>query len=106
MGLRKQFEKLILELLSRIQGKASCRAPVIIVVDALDECEREDDIRVIITLFSHARNLQSPTLKVLLTSRPELPVRLGFKQKAVQGTYTDLILHEIPEHIVEHDILV
>ena len=48
-------------------------------------------MRMIITLFSHAKNPQPPSLKILLTSRPELPVRIRFKQKAVDSTYTDLI---------------
>ncbi len=36
------------------------------------------------------------------TSRPELPIRLGFTK--IKGKYQDLILHEIPAPIIEHDI--
>ncbi|KAH8750139.1 hypothetical protein F5883DRAFT_225734 [Diaporthe sp. PMI_573] len=103
-GLQKQFEKLIFEPLSKIQGKAHNSAPVSIVIDALDECDREEDIRLVIKLFSRAKDFQSPRLKIFLTSRPELPVRLGFKQEEVEGTYDDLVLHEIPEPIIEKDI--
>jgi hypothetical protein len=39
-----------------------------------------------------------------VTSRPELPIRLGFK-KIPDGTYTDLILHEVPRPTIEHDII-
>ncbi len=39
-----------------------------------------------------------------MTSRPELPVRLGFKE--IHGEYQDLILHEIPRPIIEHDLRV
>jgi hypothetical protein len=42
-------------------------------------------------------------LRVLVTSRPELPIRLGFKQMS-DGTYQDLILHDIPKRFIEHDI--
>lgn len=38
-----------------------------------------------------------------MTSRPELPIRLGFKQMS-QAEYQDIILREIPRPIVEHDI--
>jgi hypothetical protein len=41
---------------------------------------------------------------MFLTSRPELPIRLGFSE--VQGSYQDLALHDIPAPIVEHDIFV
>ncbi len=102
-ALREQFDRLILQPLSKIQGEAYSGAFVAIVVDALDECGRDEDIRIIISLFSRAKVLQSPRLRVFLTSRPELPVRLGFK--AVQGTYHDLILHEISTTVVRKDIL-
>ncbi|WDK08881.1 vegetative incompatibility protein HET-E-1 [Colletotrichum graminicola] len=48
-----------------------------------DECEQDNDIKLIINLFSSGKALKSPRLKVLLTSRPELPIRLGFS--AVQA---------------------
>ncbi|KAF4332757.1 heterokaryon incompatibility protein het-E-1, partial [Fusarium beomiforme] len=73
------------------------------VIDALDECDQEADIRLLIHIFSQAKTLR-PHLKVFLTSRPELPIRLGFSE--VQGSYQDLVLHEIPAQIVEHDIIV
>jgi hypothetical protein len=34
--------------------------------------------------------------------RPELPIRLGFT--VFKGKYQDLVLHEIPKPIIEHDI--
>jgi hypothetical protein len=37
-----------------------------------------------------------------MTSRPEVPIRLGFKK--VEGMYEYLVLHEIAEPMVEHDI--
>ncbi|KAL6690568.1 hypothetical protein J3F84DRAFT_405089 [Trichoderma pleuroticola] len=42
-------------------------------------------------------------LKFFLTSRPELPLRLGFRK--IEGTYKDLVLHEVPVPIIEGDIL-
>lgn len=75
-----------------------------IVVDALDECDHRDDIQHLIRLFSSAKDIQHPKLKVFLTSRPELPIRLGFTATDIQGTYEDLILQEVPRSIIEHDI--
>lgn len=46
--------------------------------------------------------LRSPQLRIFLTSRPELPIRLSFK--AVNREYQDLVLHEIAELVIEHDI--
>ncbi|RYP62739.1 hypothetical protein DL771_009584 [Monosporascus sp. 5C6A] len=100
--MREQFEKLILEPLSRISPSAREFSPVVIIVDALDECEREADVKLMISLFSRAKTLQHLRLRIFVTSRPELPIRLGFR--AIKGTYQDLVLHEIPEPVVEHDI--
>jgi hypothetical protein len=75
------------------------------VIDALDECEREEDIKVILELLSQVPNTASLSLRIFVTSRPELPVRLGFKTIA-EGVYQDLILYEIPRSTIEHDIAV
>jgi hypothetical protein len=98
--LRAQFEKLILKPLESL--KPSITRTVVLVIDALDECDRDDDIRVFIHLISLGRSLESVQLRAFLTSRPELPVRLGFK--SIHGKYQDLILHEIPKPIISHDI--
>jgi WD40 domain-containing protein len=41
-------------------------------------------------------------IKIWDMSRPELSIRLGFV--TIKGTYQDLVLHEIPKPVVEHDI--
>ncbi|KAK3902612.1 hypothetical protein C8A05DRAFT_15350, partial [Staphylotrichum tortipilum] len=101
-ALREQFEKLILKPLGNLKGGLGGIKEVVLVIDALDECERDNDIRVIIYLLSQAKALSSVSLKSFLTSRPELPVRLGFSD--IEGKYQDLVLHEIPKPIIEHDI--
>ncbi|KAI6785434.1 uncharacterized protein J7T54_007076 [Emericellopsis cladophorae] len=99
-AMREQFDKLFLEPLSITPRKQS----LVVVVDALDECEQENDVKLMIRLFSQASSLQSVQVKVFLTSRPELPIRLGFK--VVEGKYQDLTIHNIPSTVVEHDISV
>ncbi|KXX73876.1 Vegetative incompatibility protein HET-E-1 [Madurella mycetomatis] len=101
-ALREQFEKLILKPMEKLKGNTGDAKKMVLVIDALDECERDDDIRVIIHLLSHATTLSSVQLKAFLTSRPELPIRLGFSD--IKGKYQDLVLHEIPKPIIEHDI--
>ncbi|KAH9905203.1 hypothetical protein F4778DRAFT_769902 [Xylariomycetidae sp. FL2044] len=100
-ALREQFEKLILEPLSKISlrnGKPD------VIIDALDECDRDEDIRQLIHLLSRNNTSKSPQLRFFLTSRPELPIRLGFQD--AQGTYQDLFLHEINQTVLEHDLSV
>ncbi|RKL06523.1 Vegetative incompatibility protein HET-E-1 [Fusarium oxysporum] len=102
-SVREQFQKLIQEPLSEAAASTIAIPPVVMVIDALDECDQEADIRLLINILSQAKTVL-PQLRVFLTSRPELPIRLGFSE--VQGSYQDLVLHEIPMEIVEHDILV
>ncbi|KAI3014430.1 hypothetical protein CBS147347_11476 [Aspergillus niger] len=53
------------------------------------------------TMPSWADQLQSIRLRIFLTSRPELPIRLGFRENE---NYQDLILHKLPKSVIEHDI--
>ncbi|KAI1124256.1 WD40-repeat-containing domain protein [Nemania abortiva] len=101
-ALAEQCKKLISEPLSKISSPDRSGDVLVIVIDALDECDGKEDIRRIIHLLSLVNVSQSPRLRVLLTSRPELPIRLGFKD--VQGTYQDFVLHQIEQPIIEHDI--
>lgn len=91
-ALKDQFEKLILQPLLDVAHLPTL--VLLIVIDALDECERDSDIRVILQLLSSARDLKSVSLRVFVTSRPGLHIRLGFKQMP-NRTYEDLVLHEV-----------
>lgn len=103
--MAEQFNKLIWHPMSVAFQDAPTTDPLVIVVDALDECEREDDVNIMIELFSRVKELAGTSkLKFFLTSRPELPIRLGFH--AIEGAYSDLILHEIPKPVIENDITV
>jgi hypothetical protein len=102
-ALKDQFEKLVLHPLSEVQETCSAIPAWVVVIDALDECEREEDIRAILQLLTRAKDMQPVSLRVLVTSRPELHIRLGFKQMS-NGTYQDLILHEVAKNTIEHDI--
>ncbi|KAF2192944.1 vegetative incompatibility protein HET-E-1 [Zopfia rhizophila CBS 207.26] len=102
-ALKDQFEKLILQPLSETKQAPTIVFGLVVVIDALDECEREEDIQAILQLLARTKDLWPVSLRVFVTSRPELPIRLGFKQVS-DGTYQDLILHNIPKETIEHDI--
>jgi hypothetical protein len=76
-----------------------------IVIDALDECQPDDNIRVILQLLSRTRDLKSVSLRIFVTSRPELHIRLGFK-RLPDSTFEDFILHQVTKQIIQHDIRV
>ncbi|KAJ5621301.1 NACHT and WD40 domain protein [Penicillium herquei] len=106
--MKEQFEKLIFQPLQTLELDWALESIIsiqtrVIVLDALDECDGDDDIRLILQLLPQLERLTSLRLRVLLTSRPDLPVRLGFSKIASED-HKDLILHDIPEEVIEHDI--
>ncbi|KNG47044.1 vegetative incompatibility protein het-e-1 [Stemphylium lycopersici] len=102
-ALKDQFEKLILQPLLGIKQARSRVLARVIVIDALDECEREADIRTILQLLAQAKDIRPVPLRIVVTSRPELHIRLGFREMP-NGTYQDLVLHEVLRSTIEHDI--
>jgi hypothetical protein len=58
---------------------------------------------VVLQLLSRLRDLKWVSLRIFVTSRPELHVRLGFK-KLPDGTFEDLILQEVAKETIQHDI--
>lgn len=100
--LHEQWHELVLRPLSKLNRKAGSSS-YILIVDALDECAKESNIRVLIHLLSEARLLFNVRLRIFLTSRPELPIRYGFSQITLEG-YRDFVLHNISPSIVDHDI--
>ncbi|KAF9775827.1 hypothetical protein IL306_006042 [Fusarium sp. DS 682] len=102
-GLRVQFDRLILQPLSNMSKNQTVgETTVAIVIDAIDECNSEQDIKTLTSPSPQTGKLRNIKLRVFLTSRPELPIRLAFGN--MTGTFQDLILHEIPATVIEHDI--
>ncbi|PNP55781.1 hypothetical protein THARTR1_04001 [Trichoderma harzianum] len=98
----EQFEKLILGPLNKCEGQQS--TVVSIVIDALDECDLEEDVRSMVHLLARAMEVTSVRLRFFITSRPELPIRLGFK--SIGNSYKELALHEIPKLDIKNDIAI
>ena len=102
--LRDQWDKLILRSLAKLNA-TSVQSSLIIIIDALDECEGDNDIRLLLQLLAGAKSLQTTRLRVFLTSRPETPIRLGFR--VMDGIlHRDLVLHNVPRAIVDQDMWV
>jgi hypothetical protein len=102
-SLGEQFDKLLLQPLLNVDMNQT--TTVLIVIDALDECEseeRRDDIKVILQLLPRVQTSKWVRLRFFLTSRPELPIRLGFKE--IKGDHQNLDLHDVPKSEIAHDI--
>jgi hypothetical protein len=100
-----QWKQLIFRPLSMLVVANGPLSPLVLVVDALDECEREVEVRAILQLLAEARCLGGIRLRVLVTSRPETPIRFGFRD-IPRAEHQDFVLHNISQSVIEHDLAV
>lgn len=101
-SLRDQWDQLILSPLSRL-GCNSSPSTIVLVIDALDECDSERDVRIILRLLATTKSLSNIRLRIFITSRPEIPVRCGFSQ-IPEAERQVFVLHDILAAIVDRDL--
>jgi len=99
-GPREQWNQLIL---NPLRGAPTQSIQLVVVIDALDECDSMQDIQLILQLLEEAKDLDTIRIKIFLTSRPEIPIFDGFRQLSGEA-YEDFILHNIPLDTVNADI--
>lgn len=101
-SMQDQWTKLIYQPLSKPSG--DLQSPVILVFDALDECQRQDDIRNLLRLIAETKD-HAVQFRVLVTSRPEIPIQLGFS--AIPGNlHKDFVLHNIAPPVIQRDVAI
>ena len=103
LTLRDQWNDLIKKPLSKLESGYS-QSPMLIVIDALDECEGDDDVRILLRLLSEIKDITTVQFRIFITSRPETPLRLGFRQMP-SIYHRDLVLDEVAREVVDQDIL-
>ena len=102
-NLNDQFDRLILQPLRSPTYAHSTNEVAVLIIDALDECENASDVRLILTILARAVAIKSPRLRIFVTSRPELPVELGFR-KMDGESHQDARLEEVQDATIAHDI--
>ena len=102
-SMRDQWTQLIYKPLSRLEGDSQSLLIIVFVFDALDECGPQDDIRKLIQLLAETKHLVAVQFRALVTSRPEIPIRLGFRAIS-ENLHEDFVLHNIAPPVVQHDI--
>ncbi|KAF9503562.1 hypothetical protein BS47DRAFT_788982 [Hydnum rufescens UP504] len=91
-----QFEGLILKPLAQLD---TTRRTTLIVLDALDECEKQGAATILKLLLS--RTSQLPFLRILITSRPEQHISSVFSEPK---NFAKRILHDIEASVIEEDL--
>ena len=104
LGLYDQWERLILQPLARLSQEAFPN-PLAIVVDALDECDNNDDVSLLIRCLAAAVAVEHVNLRIFVTSRPDQLINISFGDISTDS-HQDFILHDIEQSIVDQDLAV
>ncbi|OJJ42821.1 hypothetical protein ASPZODRAFT_169878 [Penicilliopsis zonata CBS 506.65] len=99
-NIAEQFQMFILGPLKALSMSTQL---VVLVIDALDECEPRRDVQLILKLLSSTPEVTTVRLRIFITSRPDMPIPSAFKRMS-DSTYQNLLLHQISEDIIRHDI--
>ena len=89
-SLAEQFNKLISEPLQQLRSETS-HSTYVVVVDALDECDNEADIRTVLQLWSSLPITPYARLRLFLTSRPDLVIPILVRDTRIQLTMTSSV---------------
>ncbi|KZL78108.1 vegetative incompatibility protein het-e-1, partial [Colletotrichum incanum] len=81
-GLEVQFDKLLWRPLGDLPPIDTSQPPKLIIIDALDECERPEHLSRMLALLGKLRDIKTVRLRVLITSRPEVVNPFESLQKA------------------------
>ncbi|CAI7650205.1 unnamed protein product [Penicillium bialowiezense] len=97
---KEQFDKLLFKPLRSLSLGLKSPLILIIVIDALDECQVPAHVESFFSSLPQLAELKDIRLRFFITSRPEPPVTKGFRR-----TINDeIVLHQIVKSTIEHDI--
>ncbi|TIA25305.1 hypothetical protein D6C81_01839 [Aureobasidium pullulans] len=104
---RLQWQRLVLKPLTQLceERHPQNRPSAVVVIDALDECDRQDDITDILRIICGCRGLDHARLRIIITSRPETAIRLGFEDMP-QILHWTFSLDDVSHKIVNADLSV
>ncbi|KAG8786749.1 hypothetical protein FRC12_016280 [Ceratobasidium sp. 428] len=95
-----QLQRLIAETLDRV--KDALPTNLVIVIDALDECDDSDSVdRMLHALLKHVKDLP---VKFFVASRPDPKILDRMRSQHGKDLSTELRLHELGRSIVQEDI--
>ncbi|KAL4910827.1 hypothetical protein BDW74DRAFT_172288 [Aspergillus multicolor] len=101
-SLAEQCRRLIVGPAKKLAGDTA--SPLVFVIDALDECDREEDVEMIPQLLTMLASVKSKfRLQVLITGRPERAVRRDFLQLQ-SHFHHEFDLFGMDDAVVEQDI--
>lgn len=104
--LSEQIDKLLYHPLNNFHPESP--QTIVIVIDALDECEGRNHIVTILNHLFRLQDIDTLRFRVFLTARPEMDIHRGLMDGLEGGPkekrHRDLVLNELPLPVIEEDI--
>ncbi|CAE7068610.1 unnamed protein product [Rhizoctonia solani] len=100
--LKGQLESLIIKPL--LAAKHTLLFDIVVVIDALDECENENSVGRILDLLLENDLFLSLPIRFLISSRPEPEIYRRMMKRVGEGFDARLVLHELDYSAVKNDI--
>jgi hypothetical protein len=97
---KHQIVKLLVQPLKQI---AAIEPPLVVVLDALDECQDEKATSEIIALIAPHADVFS-RIKLFISSRPETHIVDGFRKGSLTSHTHMFILHDVNRRLIKNDI--
>jgi WD40 repeat protein len=101
-GLEEQFDKLLKAPLMSLEQKSLPQECIVIVIDALDECDRRH-IKKFLMLLAGINAIDKLRLRIFVTSRPELPIEINF-EKIDGRLHDDYVLETVQAASIDSDL--
>ncbi|CUA67694.1 putative WD repeat-containing protein alr3466 [Nostoc sp, PCC 7120] [Rhizoctonia solani] len=101
-ALSIQYKKLLVEPMQ--ESQLSLPTDVVVVIDALDECENENSLGQILDLL--LSNSSTLPIKFLVSSRPEMEICRRMMGRVDEQGNAPLVLHDLDADVVKQDIKV
>lgn len=102
-SLQEQYHKLLINPVRKSLSCTQRKDPLFLVIDALDECEEQKDVGLLLKLLAQTDQISTLHFRIFVTSRPENRIRLGFRDMP-NILYQSFVLHEEPRSNVDKDI--
>ncbi|KAJ5501965.1 hypothetical protein N7463_004839 [Penicillium fimorum] len=99
---QEQFDELLFKPLKNLDLGLKSPLILVVVIDALDECQVPADIAAFFSTLPKLSDLKHVRLRFFITSRPEPTVIKGFRPI----DNDEIVLHQIKRSIIEHDITI
>lgn len=100
-NIHTQFRNLILKPLQENKPGNITLCPVLLVLDALDECDPEERTQDILRLILNNIDKFLFTLRIFLTSRPEPYIHSVFNNSM---NHSSFVLHNVDDTVIQGDI--